>query len=98
MVRRVTDLEKLGEVIDYLLRGYDYQEDSITAYIAAVMSQSVPINFYSALLGRQGVYTVAWDGTDADQVIARDIETLAQYTIASLKDYGRAYRKASSSS
>ena len=98
LARRVTDLEQLGDEIDDLIKNYAYQERVVLAFVAAIMSQSVPINFYSALLGRQGVYTVAWDGTDADQVIARDIETLAQYTIASLKDYGRAYRKASSSS
>jgi len=75
---------------------YTYQERVVLAFVAAIMSQSVPINFYSALLGRQGVYTVGWDGTDADQIMAKDIETLAQYTIASLENYERAYRTAPS--
>ena len=85
MVRRVTDLERLGNEICDLLQNYEYQSEAATAYVAAVMSQSAPVNMYSTLLGRQGVYTGDWDATDSDDTTEKDVEALAQYIIESLE-------------
>ena len=85
MVRRVTDLERPGDEIADLMQSYQYQEETVKAYVAAVMSQSVQVNLYSTLLGRQGVYTAGRDLADSDKARQKEIERLAQYTIESLE-------------
>ena len=84
MVRRVTDLERLGVEIADLLKNYRYREDAVNAYAAAIMSQSAPINLYSTLLGRAGVYAPGEGVREPDEALRRDIEILARYAVETL--------------
>jgi hypothetical protein len=56
MIRQVTDFEQLGREISYLLDNHVHDENTLMSYLAAVITSSVPVDFYSILLGRQGVY------------------------------------------
>jgi hypothetical protein len=85
MVRRVTDMERLGSEINDLMQNYEYQAQAAAAYVAAIMSQSVPVNLYSTLLGRQGVYAGDRGGADTDELMKEDVELLAEYTIKYLE-------------
>lgn len=74
MIRYVTDLEKLDLTIHSLLHDHCHSEEDLVRYIAAVLSQSVPVNFYTALLGRKGRYA------SEEREASTEIAKLAQYT------------------
>lgn len=76
MVRKVTNLDKLGETIVDLLLNYRHDETALCHYIAATMKESVPVEFYTKLLGRSGQFSTDAD-TDRQQHVAR----LAAYTL-----------------
>jgi hypothetical protein len=84
MVRRVTDLEHLGDEIADLMENYRYQEEAVTAYVEATMSESVPVNLYTTLLGRGG-YSIEPDTAGTDEAWKRDIARLAQYTVDTIE-------------
>ena len=84
MVRRVTDLEHLGDDIADLMENYRYQEEAVTAYVEATMSESVPVNLYTTLLGRGG-YSIEPDTAGTDEAWKRDIARLAQYTVDTIE-------------
>jgi len=85
MLRRVGHLEHLGDEIKDLLQSYCYQDNAVLAYVAATMSQSIAVNWYSRLLGRAGAYAeeplIGGDETDFEC----DISALARYTVDSLR-------------
>jgi hypothetical protein len=85
MVRRVTDLEHLGEDIADVMDNYAYDAAAVLAYVAATMGESVRVNLYTTLLGRTGVYSLEPDTAGTDEAWNRDIVRLAQYTVESLK-------------
>lgn len=87
MTRYVTHLDNLAVEIKDLLANYACDECALVSYVAAVASNSVGVNLYSRLLGRQGVYAVGDDST-TDEAWQRDIQALAQYTIDSLVAFG----------
>ena len=85
MVRRVTDLDRLGHEIADLMRSYRFDEDAMVAYVAATLRESAPVNFYSTLMGRT-VY-VGEDGqTDGDEAWRSNIDELARYTVRMVTD------------
>ncbi|GAG28470.1 unnamed protein product, partial [marine sediment metagenome] len=79
MVRRVKDINKLSENIADLLQHYYFDEQALINYITAVMSRSVPIDFYTTMLGRKAQLSLD-DNPDRQ----RDIRELARYTISTL--------------
>ena len=85
MVRRVADPDRLPEDIACLLGGYAYDERAAVSYVAAAMKESVAVDFYSKLLGRQGVYELEEGGADMDETMRKEVGKLADYTVASLK-------------
>ena len=78
MVRRVDKFDTIGRTIVELLSGYRYDEKAIIGYVAAVMKESVGINFYSGLLGKQGVYV---ETQLSEETGKRDTQALKKYTI-----------------
>ncbi len=56
MVTYCKNLDNLGIDIFELLENHHHDEDALIAYISAVISLSVPVDFYSRLLGRTGVF------------------------------------------
>jgi len=90
MIRAVKDPGDLGFEIRDLLERYQVDEKALLCYIAAVMKESVPVDFYSRLLGRRGVY--APSGTNEDhsrgeeaEERVRQIESLAGYLLGRLE-------------
>lgn len=78
MVQRVNNLDTIGETIAKLLTDYQYDERAIIGYVAAVMKESVGIDFYSGLLGKQGVYV---ETQISEETRKKDIQTMMRYTI-----------------
>lgn len=56
MIRCAKNPDRLGNDVREILENYNHDERALQAYIAAVMSNSVPVDFYSVLLSRKGVY------------------------------------------
>lgn len=87
MIRHAGNPDRLGDDIQDLLDNYEYNEEALVNYIAAVINDSVPVDFYSKLIGRKGVY--APDGLEEDQEIQKSertaqIELLAKYILQRL--------------
>lgn len=80
MVRRIKDLNRLSEEISDLMQHYYFDEESLISYIAAVMSRSVPIDFYTTLLERKAQFSLR-DSPDRQ----KDISELAKYTMSIVK-------------
>lgn len=78
MVRYVTNCELLGNEISSLISDYAHNESALVSFIAAVIHESVPIAFYSELLGRRGVYR-ALKPQDEGSTKDRSLDRLAQY-------------------
>lgn len=57
MIRHVKNPEELGSEIKDLLENYEYREKPLLCYIAAVMKESVPVDFFSILLERKEAYS-----------------------------------------
>ncbi len=79
MVRRVKDINELGENIADLLKNHYFDEQALISYIAAVMSRSVPIDFYTTLLERKAQFSLR-ENPDRQ----KDLSKLARYTISTL--------------
>ncbi|UCC95524.1 MAG: hypothetical protein JSW40_01935 [Candidatus Omnitrophota bacterium] len=56
MIRHIDNLENLGWQIHDLLKNYRYDENALISYITAVAENSLPVDFYSVLLKKRGVY------------------------------------------
>lgn len=68
--------DDLAYEIRDLLRDFQPDEEAVRTYVSAVVASSVPIDFYSVLIGRSGVYRP--DGQAAAQYDTQ-IESLARY-------------------
>jgi hypothetical protein len=80
MIRYAKNLDRLAWDICELLHNHRHDEEALAAYIAAVMRLSVPVDFYSVLLGRRGVYR---PGSRDDVASTRDLQIrkLAEYLV-----------------
>lgn len=76
MLRKVTNLNKLSQTISDLIANHRHDERALLDYIAATMKESVPIEFYTKLLGRSAQYATA-ALTDREEHVTR----LADYTL-----------------
>lgn len=74
MIRHAGVPDNLALEISDLLNNHAHDEKALTAFIAAVMKMSVPVNFYTTLLGRSGVYA-----PDGDVTYNKEIDRLAGY-------------------
>ena len=74
MIRRAADQNNIARDINDLMKNHYHDEEALIAYLSSVMMASVPINFYSALLGRSGVYL-----PDGNIEYSNEIEKLAAY-------------------
>ena len=88
MTRRVVALDALASDVDVLLNGYSCDERALLSFVAATMRESAPMNLYSNLLGKRGVYVVAQQQDTVSDEWQQDIHTLARYTVASLVELG----------
>lgn len=56
MVCYIQELDRTGEKIAKLVENHHHEDHVLAAYVSAVMEMSVPVDFYSVLLKREGVY------------------------------------------
>jgi len=86
MVRYGANPEHLGDEITDLLNCHRHDEDAVIAYLAAVFETSAPIDFYSKLLARKGVYSE--DPNDHDEKERNEhLKRLAEYIMESFQYY-----------
>ena len=80
--------EHLGWDINELLKNYDHDEPALLAYIAAVIDNSVPVDFYSLLLERKGVYRGGLRRSDLDEKSEKkhQIKVLSDYLLRRSKE------------
>jgi len=77
MVRNVKAPDELGGEIRDLLDNYCYDETALMCYVAAVMKTSVPVDFYSRLLGRHEFCLE--ETAESKEETKRQFHALAQY-------------------
>jgi len=80
MMRHVTNPDSLGFEIRDLLGNYRYEETAMQSYIAAVMKDSVAVDFYSILSGRKEAYNPNYSNRDEE---SREIERKRQIKLLS---------------
>jgi len=87
MIRQIDAITSLPQQIHDLLANYEFDESALMAYIATVISESVPIDFYSKILGRKGVFSRAGSETTQkfEEERSRQISLLANYIIGKYK-------------
>lgn len=83
MVRRVTDLERLGEEIQELLQQHQPDPAAVVDYVAAAMAESEQLNLYSVLLGRGDASGLAWESRTR-QRFDEETRAFAAYVLRSL--------------
>ena len=83
MVKHCTDPELMGYDIAKLLEEHSHDEKAVIAYISAVMAESVPVDFYSRLLGRGEAYRegTGGDGKTEDEIRHDQMQLLSKYMI-----------------
>lgn len=77
MLRNVKCLYDLGGEIRDLLDNYTYDEKAMRCYISSIMKTSVPVDFYSRLLGRHE-FSID-DTVESQNETNRQFRMLAQY-------------------
>ena len=78
MLRYVDKPDELGLAVRELLTGHQHDEKALKAYMAAVMRDSCPVDFYTRLLKRQGAFS-AHRGGDPEEERRRQLGLLADY-------------------
>lgn len=86
MVRHVKDLDRLAWNINDLLENHSHDEAALIAYISAVIEGSVPVDFYSVLLGRKGVYRPGDNYEGLDVQYSEQIIRLAEYIMGRINN------------
>lgn len=83
MIRHVENPALIGFETRDLLENYQYDEHAMLSYIAAVIKNSVPVDYYSILLGRAGAYREGPGLNEDSFKIERknQINRLAEYLI-----------------
>jgi len=88
MIRYAENPDRLGFEIRELLDNHQHDERALEAYTAAVIGDSVPVDFYTKLLGRKDGYTpdAVVEGKDKQKdERLRQIDRLAEYLIRRLQ-------------
>jgi hypothetical protein len=89
MIRHADSPGRLGNDIRDLLEHYEYNEEALLSYISAVIKESVPVDFYSKLLGRKGTYSptaVKGDREAQESEHMKHINLLARYIVRRLDE------------
>lgn len=83
MIRHVTNPFMLAHEIRDLLANHRHDENALISYLAAVIKNSVPVDWYSVLLGRRDAYRLAQTqrNNSKEQERAQQLATLAEYLL-----------------
>ncbi len=89
MIRHVTSPDKLAMEVADLLANHEHDETALISFIAATMQESVPIDFYTRLLGRTGAYNPDIDRSSQNSNETRmvHVRRLAGYLDKRLNDF-----------
>ena len=82
MVIKIKDINTLSAQIRRILFDYKLDDELLIRYIASVMKNSTPINFYSKLLNRKNTYLI-----DSGESREDDLIRLSKYIIKIYKGY-----------
>ena len=80
MIREVRDLSQSSQIIKKLISDYEYDEEDIMAYIAAAISESTPVDYYTKLSKR-----LAFRLDDGEESRDQQFERLALYLLSQKK-------------
>jgi hypothetical protein len=79
MVRRVRALDKVGEELSDLLETYRYDRSALERYVAALISESVPVDLYTVMFRKSGRYSPKREQTTDEEKREVDYKRLAAY-------------------
>jgi hypothetical protein len=85
MIFHAKEPDRLARDIQYLLGNHQHDENALIAYICAVIRNSVPLDFYSVLLARKGVYNPDSGSGDIEAAYAEHIGRLSEYILDRIK-------------
>ena len=87
MVKRIENINDLSSEIRILLDSFSYDQEKIKRFIASVMRTSIPIDFYTTLLGRSKQHKFS-ENSD----YRTEIGKLADYSIKSYSKIKDSYK------
>ncbi len=82
MVHTCTDYRNLESVLFEVLKNYSYDEEQLVRYFAAIMTHSVPVNFYTKLLNKSNRYS---DTGHEGQLLDAQYESLASHVASAIQ-------------
>ncbi|MBW1681864.1 MAG: hypothetical protein JRJ35_12420 [Deltaproteobacteria bacterium] len=83
MIQRIRDPEQTAAVVQEMLSSHRHDEDALVSFIGAVIDLSVPVDFYSILLGRTGVYR---SPAGREETFEAQINRLSAYVIHTIQE------------
>ena len=86
MVRTVGSLHELGSEIGDLFYEYRIDEEALERFIAAHITGSVPIDFYSALLSKANRHSDGREGVSIDVRAQEDFAKLTAYAVRRIQE------------
>ena len=88
MIRHIRNTDILGDEIRDLMENYKNDEEALISYVAAVIDNSVSVDFYSRLLGRKEAYIPdKFEDKEGDVIRKEHVERLANYLINRFNKY-----------
>jgi len=82
MIQKITNIDKLGLVISNILNSHKNNDKALVSYIAAVIRNSVPIDYYSKALEKEGAFSESDTKVHSNNLY----ELLADYTLKQYND------------
>ncbi|MCF8031895.1 MAG: hypothetical protein K9K66_00105 [Desulfarculaceae bacterium] len=79
MLRQADRPLELSAQVAGLLAGHRHDEAALLAYLGAMMDASLPLDWYSLMLGRQGVHVVGAQGDDRQARRREQLSALGAY-------------------
>lgn len=93
MILHAKEPDTLSRDITNLMNNHHHDENALITYICAVIKNSVPVDYYSVLLARKGVYRPDRGASEADAEYAKQMDRLSSYIIDQIKT-GSGYSQA----
>ncbi|MFC1667842.1 hypothetical protein ACFL1T_00480 [Chlamydiota bacterium] len=87
MVKKINNVNNVARDIESLLNTYQYDEEALIRFIAAVVSESVSVNWYSVLMKRGGRFSkLSLQEEDISIQYEKELNRLVSYTIHKIKE------------
>ena len=89
MVRRVTDLNRLGDAIRRAIQDHRVDRERLIRYVGATVAGAVPVDFYSTVLRKVGRYEPVGTADEEDAERRRQLDKLGEYFVKRLSQLQR---------